>query len=122
VRSLLHPRSRPKNRNGHERGEVDVIDGRSCIIDNLLNDTVATEVAGGWLRASPAVQDAVRTSDFMLPRVAALLIVVRPGALRTGSGDLVARLYSNLPGPRIRIDHRHCRGGEYVDNVSHARR
>jgi GDP-mannose 6-dehydrogenase len=50
-----------------ERAKVDLINaGRSPIIEKDLNDIIATEVAAGRLRASTAVEDAVRHTDLAL--------------------------------------------------------
>ncbi len=50
-----------------ERAKVDLINaGRSPIIEKDLNDIIATEAAAGRLRASTAVEDAVRHSDLVL--------------------------------------------------------
>jgi GDP-mannose 6-dehydrogenase len=50
-----------------ERAKVDLINaGRSPIIEKDLNDIIAHEVAGGRLRASTTVEDAVRHTDLAL--------------------------------------------------------
>jgi GDP-mannose 6-dehydrogenase len=50
-----------------ERAKVDLINaGRSPIIEKDLSEIIATEVAAGRLRASTAVEDAVRHTDLAL--------------------------------------------------------
>lgn len=50
-----------------ERAKVDLINaGRSPIIEQDLNEIIAAEVAAGHLRASTAVEDAVRHTDLAL--------------------------------------------------------
>ena len=187
-----------------ERAKVDLINaGRSPIIEKDLNDIIAAEVAAGRLRASTAVEDAVRHTDLALVCVGtpsranggidlkyvrrvceqigatlathggAPVIVMRstmlPGTMRDvvvpilekssgkkageefglcinpeflregtavhdyyhppktvigeinrASGDLVARLYANLPGPMIRTDIETAEMVKYADNCWHA--
>jgi GDP-mannose 6-dehydrogenase len=187
-----------------ERAKVDLINaGRSPIIEKDLNETIATQVAAGRLRASTAVEDAVRHTDLALVCVgtpsqanggidlryvrrvceqigAALathpgapVVVMRstllPGTMREvviptlekfsgkrageefglcvnpeflregtavhdyhhppktvigevnrASGDVLANLYSKIPGPVIRTDIETAEMVKYADNCWHA--
>src|SRR5690242_21926860 len=69
-----------------ERAKVDLINaGRSPIIEKDLNDIIATEVASARLRASTAVEDAVRHTEL------ALVCVGTPSLPHGGIGRKYAR-------------------------------